>query len=746
MLPQPIHRQLQFFRSASVSDQLSKSQRSKFSKYFRLRTLLVVPFIIPIVTATALVGWLSFRNGQQAINDLANQLNKETSSRIEEHVLNYFNKSQNTLWLAEAGVKSNNFKLDDLDGLGRYFWEIVNKGEFEAYLSYGNEQGEFIGVEYQENGTVQLKKRTLATAPLRKVYLLDDKGNTEKLLKEAEYDPRTRPWYKAAKKAEKSTWSEIFSSFSSKNTALQISPVRPIYDVNGKLQGVLCINIFLSRITDFINDLYISPNGQSFIMERSGDLIASSTIKQPFKVIGEGDDRKTERISAAKSENPAVAAAAQNLIAKFGSLDAIKDSQQVKFSLKGETYFARVLPILDGRGIDWLAVVLVPENDFMATINANTRTTIILCLLSFAGATAIGFITAGLISRPIIRLTAASKELAAGNLEQRVDTADAIEIEEIETLEQSFNSMAGQLQEAFETLEDKVKERTADLAKANDEIIALNERLKEDNLRMGAELDVARQIQMMILPRPEELENIEGLDIAGYMEPADEVGGDYYDVLHTDGVVTLGIGDVTGHGLESGILMLMTQTAVRTLQEIREVDPVIFLDTLNRTIYKNVQRMNSQKSLTLAIVNYADGKISISGQHEETILVRKGGEVERIDTMSLGFPIGLDSDIAEFISHAVFELEPGDGIVLYTDGIPEAKDINKVQYQVEKLCEIVSENWDKSAEEIKEAIIADVRRHIGTQKVFDDITLLVLKRQEETTEEVEREVIETVKS
>jgi len=176
--------------------------------------------------------------------------------------------------------------------------------------------------------------------------------------------------------------------------------------------------------------------------------------------------------------------------------------------------------------------------------------------------------------------------------------------------------------------------------------------------------------------------------------------------------------------------MLMTQTAVRTLQEIREADPVIFLDTLNRTIYKNVQRMNSQKSLTLAIVNYADGKISISGQHEETILVRKGGQIERIDTMSLGFPIGLDSDIAEFINHAIFELEPGDGIVLYTDGIPEAKDINKVQYQVERLCEVVSDNWDKSADEIKEAIIADVRRHIGTQKVFDDITLLVLKRQE----------------
>ncbi|BAY78782.1 protein-serine/threonine phosphatase [Nostoc linckia NIES-25] len=292
--------------------------------------------------------------------------------------------------------------------------------------------------------------------------------------------------------------------------------------------------------------------------------------------------------------------------------------------------------------------------------------------------------------------------------------------------------------------ETKVVDRTGELATANEEIIALNERLKQENLRMGAELDVARQIQMMILPKPEELENIAGLDIAGYMEPADEVGGDYYDVLHTDGVITLGIGDVTGHGLESGILMLMTQTAVRTLQEIREVDPVRFLDTLNRTIYKNVQRMNSEKSLTLAIVNYAEGKISISGQHEETIIVRKGGQIERIDTMDLGFPIGLDAEITDFISHAIFELHPGDGIVLYTDGIPEAKDINKVQYQVDRLCEAIGKSWHKSASDIKDDIIADLRRHIGKQKVFDDITLLVLKRTAEEIDELQQELKTTL--
>lgn len=698
---------------------------------FRLRNILVVPFVVPILASTVLVGWLSFRNGQQAIGELANKLNQETASRIEEYILNYLNKSQNALWLTEAGIKSDNFQLNDFDKMRRYFWEVVNKGGFEAYLSIGNEQGEFVGVEYKTDGPVQFKIRTIATEPIRKTYILDEKGNVEKLLKEAEYDPRTRPWYKAAKKANKPTWSEIFPASSSNNTSLQISPVRPIYDIDGKFQGVLCINIRLSRITDFIDNLYISPNGQSFIMERSGDLIASSTIKQPFKVISQGEDNKIDRIKANQAENPVVSTAAEQLQKQFGNLNNIKNSQQIIFSLNKQKYFATVKPISDNYGIDWLAVVIVPENDFMVTINANNRTTIILCFITLIASTTIGILIASLITNPIIRLTQTSKRLADGNFTIRININDIIEIDEIETLEESFNSMAGQLQEAFETLEDKVKKRTVELATANQKIIALNEKLKEENLRMAAELNVARQMQQMILPKPEELKNIKGLDIAGYMEPAEEVGGDYYDVLETDGVITLGIGDVTGHGLESGILMLMTQTAVRTLQEIKEENHVIFLDTLNRTIYKNVQRMNSDKSLTLVIINYVNGKISISGQHEETIIVRKGGKIERIDTMNLGFPIGLDAEITDFINHAIFELHPGDGIVLYTDGITEAKNINKVQYQIDRLCKVIHENWQKSAAEIKDSIITDLRQHIGTQKLFDDITLLILKRQEQ---------------
>ena len=281
----------------------------------------------------------------------------------------------------------------------------------------------------------------------------------------------------------------------------------------------------------------------------------------------------------------------------------------------------------------------------------------------------------------------------------------------------------------YQTLEDKVEQRTAELVTANKEIATLNKRLKAENLRLGAELDIARRVQEMILPRPEELRAITSLDIAGYMAPADEVGGDYYDVLVEDGVVTIGIGDVTGHGLESGLVMMMAQTVIRAIKELGENDPVRFLNTVNRTLFKNVERMEVDRQLTLAILNYSQGYLSISGQHEEVLVIRADGSLESVDTLELGMTVGLMDDITEFIAQVTVNLEPGDGVVLYTDGIPEAENQAGQLYGLERLCDVIQHHWSQSARAIQEAAIADVQEFIGDYKIFDDITLLVLKEQ-----------------
>ncbi|OQY50087.1 MAG: serine/threonine protein phosphatase [Candidatus Parabeggiatoa sp. nov. 2] len=274
----------------------------------------------------------------------------------------------------------------------------------------------------------------------------------------------------------------------------------------------------------------------------------------------------------------------------------------------------------------------------------------------------------------------------------------------------------------------KLQKTNQALKKANQQITALNERLKEENLRMSAELDITRRLQQMVLPKEQELKQITELDIASFMEPAYEVGGDYYDVLQHNGSIKIGIGDVTGHGLESGVLMLMVQTAVRTLLNNNVTDPEKFLKVINRTVYDNMQRLCSDKNLTLSLLDYRAGRLRLTGQHEEVLVVRKGGKVERIDTFNLGFMIGVEPDITQFVSQMEITLQPGDGIVLYTDGITEARNPNMELYELDRLCEVISRHWHLSAAAIQQAVIADVRQYIDTQKVYDDITLLVLKQ------------------
>ena len=108
--------------------------------------------------------------------------------------------------------------------------------------------------------------------------------------------------------------------------------------------------------------------------------------------------------------------------------------------------------------------------------------------------------------------------------------------------------------------------------------------------------------------------------------------------------------------------------------------------------------------------------------------MRKNGCIERIDTFDLGFMVGLEPDISSFVNKKSVILAPGDGIVLYTDGVTEAMDLNHKVYGIERLCKIINSNWQYPAKDIKQTIISDIREHIGSHQVYDDITFLVLKQ------------------
>jgi PAS domain S-box-containing protein len=276
---------------------------------------------------------------------------------------------------------------------------------------------------------------------------------------------------------------------------------------------------------------------------------------------------------------------------------------------------------------------------------------------------------------------------------------------------------------AEEAAEEASRTKSGLLAEIND----LHAQLKQENVRMSSELEITQRLQQMMLPRDEDMREIADLDISGSMEPASEIGGDYYDVVCKDGGVVIGIGDVTGHGLESGVIAIMVQTAVRTLLASGQYDSRKFFEALNHVIYDNVRRMHCDRNLTLSLLHYQNKVVTISGQHEEVLVVRRNGDLERYDTLDLGFPLGLERDISGFIHEGMFPLRTGDVMVAYTDGITEATNCANVPFGVERVCEAVRTSHGQPARSVREAVLRSLREHIGGQDLLDDISLLVVK-------------------
>lgn len=287
-----------------------------------------------------------------------------------------------------------------------------------------------------------------------------------------------------------------------------------------------------------------------------------------------------------------------------------------------------------------------------------------------------------------------------------------------------------QLQEYNTTLEHRVETRTQELMET-----------REENIRIHAELDITHQIQHIILPTKDELKQIECLDVAIFMQAAEKIGGDYIDVLkHQDGLL-IGVGDVTGHGLESGIIMLMAQSMIRSQFYSYDKDLKTPIKAINGALYENISRMQNDKHLSLLLANYLpqtdqlaidgeqeNGRLYVTGQHENIIIVRNNGQLELIDTDDLGFPIGLVDDVASFFNEIQIKLHSGDVVIFYTDGITEAANSQETLFGLDMLCQICQQSHHMSSEDIIKSIVHAVQEFIGEKEIYDDLSLVVLKQ------------------
>jgi phosphoserine phosphatase RsbU/P len=712
----------------------------KMFRQLPLRMVLTIPFVLQTIGLAALVGYLSYQNGQKSVNDLSQDLQTEVQSRIRDRLTNYFAIPPQINQIITDAYELGRLDLSDFKTTGQYFWRQLKIFDV-SFINYASLKGEYIGTGDFGDGKIRIEEIPLNTKGKSYQYSTDAKGNRVQRLDVQNYNPYDEAWFTNTLQAKKPLWSDIYN-WDGYPQILSISANQPVYNSGAKLIGVLGVDLKLSTISDFLSQLKIGRSGKAFILERSGLLVASSVKEPPFLMV----NGKAQRLPALKSQDSDIRFTTASLQASLGDIKTLQGEHRLTLDIGGQRKYAQIGSWRDKLGLDWLVIMVVPESDFMAEIQANTQRTVLLSIGALLIATALGILTARWISNPILRLSRASQSLAQaaqqrfiGGTPRQPETTSSIQ--ELETLSQSFYQMGSQLQNSFaeleaanQDLEQRVAQRTLDLQQANAKITELNAQLQTDNLRMSAELNVTRRLQQMILPKASEFEHLSDLDIACFMESAQEVGGDYYDVISGDRHLTFGIGDVTGHGLESGVLMIMAQTAVRSLVAIGESDPAKFFGALNQVLYDNAQRLSPGKNMTLALLRYQDNQIQISGQHETVLVFRENGTVEEIETFDLGMPLGLTDNIQAFVGETQILLNPGDGIVLYTDGISEAEGASRALYGLERLIAVVQQHWSQPAQTIQQQVIADVRSHIGNHRVYDDITLVILKKRTQKDE------------
>jgi len=523
---------------------------------------------------------------------------------------------------------------------------------------------------------------------------------------------------------------------------MMVTMFYPLWDkAKDRFAGAVGADITLAKIIENVLELRVAKTGFAFLMNGKGEIIAMpETGFKLFRV----DLKETKQGglayysgSLSSSHSPDVQAMGKTILANDHGL--LKLALRNESGVSGELVVYASLPALTSNSYEkdiWKIVIAVPEAEIFESLNI-THSAIaseslsmslvsIVIMIAFLGiVTVIALKYSTRATRDLLQLAQAAGQISAKNYnyELKLHSRD-----EIGLLGNAFLAMSREIREHTEHLEARVDQRTAELSHANKEITRLNDQLKGENLRLGAELDVARRLQSMVLPGEKEANSVPGLDIACYMRPADEVGGDYYDVQRMGDYTYIGIGDVTGHGLPSGVVMLMAQTALLTLTQSGETDMKRMLDVMNTVLFKNIVRIHEDKNMTLAVLQYYKGEFVLVGQHESVIICRVDGSIEVIDTMDLGLPIGLDEQIAAFIATKPIHLQAGDTMVLYTDGVTEAENSLCNQLGIEGLSALIARYHDDDAKTMLDQLVSDIYSYIGAGRIWDDISLMVIRK------------------
>ncbi len=507
-------------------------------------------------------------------------------------------------------------------------------------------------------------------------------------------------FYKDAVSAGKLIWTDIFED--RQGRGLYISCAAPVYH-QSDLMGVTGYNISTNILGKNIIDTAVGQSGYVFVVNETGRIIISAHMATD--VTG-----ATIRDNLLNSTDPDLIAVNDRVLNR--------ESGIAQLSYQGDEVLMAYQPL---GTLPWTVIAIMDLEEALApataigdSINTATGDTvtqlnkatndvilgiILIAFFSIIVMAVSSMVLSKRITRPLGHLIEGVEQIGDGNLDTHIMVATKDEIFHLAT---AFNSMA-------ENLQNQMNELTAVTAE------------KE---RIGAELGVATQIQASMLPCifPAFPEHDE-FDIFATMEPAKEVGGDFYDFFLVDeNHLGLVMADVSGKGVPAALFMVIAKTLIKNHAQNGE-SPAQVLTNVNNQLCEN-NDAGMFVTCWMGVLDLQSGVLSYGNAgHNPPLLRRKNGGYEYVKMLP-GFVLaGMDG--IQYRQGEII-LEHGDSLYLYTDGVTEATDLHNELYGEDRLQTVLNHNAGTSLENMLRAVKADIDLFVGEAPQFDDITMLGL--------------------
>ena len=501
---------------------------------------------------------------------------------------------------------------------------------------------------------------------------------------ESYFDYYQSSWYTSARDAGGVVFTDTYPD--SYGRGLMISCASPFYDESDRFAGVVCMDILIGDLTSHVIDVDLGEGAYAFLVSGSGDIIASAEM--------EDADAAFENILDASS---AVYEASGPIM-----------SGETGAMLSGGVYYAYT-PVSSA---NWKFCVHIPESLVLAPVKAMERN-IVAAIIAFIVILALIILCVVLMVRrfsrnltaPLIALGKDVQTISSGDLDYRAEIRSN---DEIGDLAKSFNGMAASLKEYIENLTAVTAEKE----------------------RIGAELDVATHIQKSMLPCifpafPDRKE----FDVYATMNPAKEVGGDFYDFFMVDDThLAVVMADVSGKGVPAALFMVIGKTLIKD-----HTEPGISLGDVFSDVNNMLCDSNSEGLFITAfegVLDLVTGEFRYVNAGHEPPYICKQGEGYEAYRIKAGFVLAGMEDLR--YREGSLQLSAGDRIFLYTDGVTEATDAENQLYGSERLHRVLNDHLDANPEALLAAVKADVDHFVGDAPQFDDITMLCMEYRGQT--------------